>query len=425
MKKVVIVGGGTGGTMLANVLPKRDFAVTVISASLEHLFQPGLLYVAFRNSQRQLIRNERTLLRRSVHLVHDTVTRVDFEKRRVTTANGTNYTYDYIVLATGVDTDPSQIPGVAEVNERYGDFHASVAQARKAWTSLNEFAGGTLVVGQSTPLIVCPPSPVEAALLAQEFLAKKGLEKKSRIVFFTPYPRAYPAKPINEIVEPLMKERGIEIMPFFDVDRIDTVRRTIASIEGDEVQYDLAYVVPPFVGAKIDFVPSDVVDASGLVITDKSTLRVKGVDAAFAIGDGTNIPTSKAGVGAHLEAKVVAQQLRGRAATFDGRTNCPMDVGYGEATFVIGSYTAPVVRYPPSRLKHFMKMMMGRMYWLSLRGWLEPMFDAYFSITRPEWLAARLAKHTRKESGANASSPEQRSDAVEHEADDVHTAAGR
>lgn len=391
MKRVVIVGGGTGGTMLANTLPKRDFDVTLISTSVEHLFQPGLLYVAFRNWHRKLTRNERTLLRRDVHLVHEAVTRVDFEKRSVTTVSGASYPYDYVVLATGVDTDPSQIPGVAGVNERYGDFHASVAQARKAWKSLNEFAGGTLAIGQSTPLIVCPPSPVEAALLAEEFLAKKGLKEKTRIVYFTPYPRAYPAKPISDIVEPLMKERGIEVMTFFDVDHIDTNSRTISSIEGDEIHYDLAYVVPPFTGAKIEFVPADVVDASSLVITDKSTLRVKGVDSAFAIGDGTNVPTSKAGVGAHLEAQVVAKQLRGESATFDGRTNCPMDIGYGEATFVIGSYAAPVVRYPPSRLKHFMKMMMARMYWLSLRGWLEPLFDVYFAITRPERLGSRYA----------------------------------
>ena len=219
-------------------------------------------------------------------------------------------------------------------------------------------------------------------------MRKKGLREKSRLVFFTPYPRAYPAEPINEIVEPIAKARGIEIMPFFDVDRIDTAERTIHSIEGDAIKYDLPIVIPPFVGAKIAYEPANVLDPDRFIITDKETLRVKGFDSAFAIGDATNIPTSKAGIEAHLEAHVVARQLSGRAAKFDGRTNCPMDLGDGRGTFVIGSFAAPVVKVRPSRINHLMKILIGWFYWISLRGTLDPIFDSYFAMTRPRPLPA-------------------------------------
>ncbi len=395
MKKVLILGGGTGGTMLANTLDRRQYEITVLSSSPLHMFQPALLYVAFKNSKPRMMREERKLLPRHVKFAQEMVTRVNFRERVVSTNSGTQYNYDYIVLATGVRTDPSQIPGLAEVNAQFGDYHSSVEQASKVWRSLNAFRGGTIVVGQSSPIIKCPPSPVEGILLAEELVRKRGLKDKTRFVYFTPYPRAYPAEPMNEVIEPILKERGIEIFTFFDVDRIDPATQTIFSIEGDQIKYDLPIIVPPFTGANILYEPAEAADADRLIVVDKTSLLIKGVDGAFALGDCTNLPTSKAGVGAHLEAKVIANALRGAPSAFNGRTHCPMDIGYGKATFVIGSYTAPVVKYPPSRLNHWMKMMMAHIYWLSLRGVLEPIFDWYFAHTTPEKLAGRASRHSK------------------------------
>jgi sulfide:quinone oxidoreductase len=188
---------------------------------------------------------------------------------------------------------------------------------------------------------------------------------------------------MNEIIEPIVKSRGIEVMPFFDVDRIDTEKRTITSIEGDTITYDLPIVIPPFTGADIAFTPAAVLDADRFVKTDKETLRVKGFDNVFAIGDGTNIPTSKAGVEAHLEAHVVARQLAGKRARFDGRTNCPVDLANGTGTFVIGSFDAPVVKMYPNRLYRLAKIMVGWSYWWTLSGWLDPMMDFMFWLTKP------------------------------------------
>jgi sulfide:quinone oxidoreductase len=395
MKKVLILGGGTGGTMLANTLDRRQFEITLLSASSQHMFQPALLYVAFKHASPRIMRDERKLLPCHVKLVQDTVTRVNLNEHVVSTTSGTQYIYDYIVLATGVRTDPAQIPGLEDIDAQFGDYHSNITQAQKLWTSLDSFQGGTIALGQSSPICKCPPSPVEGILLTEELVRKKGLRDKTRLVFFTPYPRAYPAEPMNEIIEPILKTRGIEILTFFDVDRIDPAKRMIFSIEGDQIECDLPIIVPPFVGADIAYEPAGVVDANRFVMTDKLSLRVKGVDAAFAIGDGTNLPTSKAGVGAHLEARVIANQLVGAPSSFDGRTHCPVDLAYGKGTFVIGSYAAPVVKYPPSRLKHWMKMMMAHIYWLSLRGVLEPIFDWYFARTAPERLAARGARQAK------------------------------
>jgi sulfide:quinone oxidoreductase len=259
-----------------------------------------------------------------------------------------------------------------------------VAQAEKLWRSLESFSGGTLALGMATPICKCPPSPLEGILLAEQLIRRRGLRDKTRLIFFTPYPRAYPARPMNEIVEPILKERGVEIRTFFDLDRVDPITGVLYSIEGEEIQTDLPIIIPAFRGADIVYTPDDVADPDHFIITDKTTLKVRGLDGAYAIGDATNLPTSKSGVGAHLEAHIVARALMGQPTLFSGRTHCPMDLGHGQGTFVIGSYDAPVVRLHPSRFKHFMKMMFERIYWMSLRGTLDVMFDVYFRMTAPK-----------------------------------------
>jgi len=389
MSRIVIVGGGSAGTILANQLDGGREAVTLLTASMEHLFQPALLYIAFTGAKTKVVRDERRLIRRQVNLVQERVTKVDLIQQVVEGSGGNRYPYDRLVLATGVRTDPDQIPGLATVYREFGNYHSGVALAQRLWGALQNFDGGTIALGQSTPICVCPPSPVEGILLLDRFLRQRGLRHKTRLVLFTPYPRAYPAQGINSVVEPILTERGIEVMTFFDLDRIDPEARVIHSIEGDAITYDLPIIIPPFVGPDIAFEPATVVDPSGFLLTERETLRVKDFESVYAIGDGSSLPTSKAGVGAHLEAKVVARALRGERAVFNGRTNCPMDLGDGRGTFVIGSYRTPVVPYRPSRLKLLMKHAMASMYWISLRGTLEPIFDIYFRLTTPERLSHR------------------------------------
>jgi sulfide:quinone oxidoreductase len=382
VRRVLVLGGGSGGTIVANSLGAA-FETTVVSPTSEHLFQPGLLYVAFKGEKSRLVRDERRLLERGVNFLQDAARRVDLLAKRVDTVGGERLVYDELVVATGIRTDPSQIPGLSEVTAEVGNYHSSVDSARRLWRTLNAFSGGTIALGQATPICKCPPSPIEGILLTDELLRARGVREKSRLVFFTPYPRAYPAEPMNRVVEPILKERGIEVLTFFDLDRIDPGSRTLTSIEGDVIKCDLPIVVPPFVGADIVYEPTETLDASRFVVTDSRTLRIKGVESAFAIGDATSLPTSKSGVGAHLEAKVVAKTLNGRPAVFGGRTHCPLDVGGGRATFVAGTYDAPVVPAPPTRLKHLMKMVFARVYWASLRGLLDPVFDVYFWVTDP------------------------------------------
>ena len=389
-KRVVIVGGGAGGIILANSLNQRDFDVIILDKSDTQVFQPAFLYAAFMG-KKVPTKKTSNLIKKGVKLKLDPVKRVDLTNKKVFTEGG-EYAYDYVVISTGTMSDTSSIPGLKETDDKYGDYHTNIENAQRVWKNLNSFNGGTIALGQASPICKCPPSPIEGILLTEMLISKRKLKDKTKLVFFTPYPRAYSAEPMNGVVEPILKERGIQIMTFFDLDHIDTKTNTLYSLEGDQIKFDLLIIVPSFKGVNIEYEPNTVLDEDRFIKTDKLNMKIQGFDDAFAIGDATNIPTSKAGVGAHLEAKIVAKILQGKEDKFDGRTNCPFDLGYGKGTFVIGSYDQPVVPYPPSRLNHFEKMMMERIYWSSLKGTFDFMFNLYFSHTNPAKLNKKFSK---------------------------------
>ncbi len=391
MEKVLIVGGGAGGLILANSLDLNEFDVTVVDRNVNHYYQPWYLYVAFEGSKRKIGRPISKLLKPGIRFVQDTIKEIDLDNQKVYGSYEVVHQYDYLVVATGTSPDPTGIPGLPSVYQEVGDFHSNLENSKKLHESIKKFKGGKIAFGLSSPVCKCPPSPLEGVFLLEQYLRKHNLREKTQITYFTPYPRPYPAEPMNRIVEPMMKVRGIEVLPFFDLESIDVENKKVKSIEGDELSYDLPIIIPPCKGTKIRF-RQDVKDEDGFIKADKYTMRITGYDNAFAVGDVNTLPVSKTGVTAHLEAKVVANIMQGKYDKFTGRINCPFDMGYGKATFVIADYDNPVVEYPPSRTKHFMKMMMARIYWMTLKGYMDPIFDFYFDFTNPAKLNEKFNK---------------------------------
>ncbi len=387
MKKVCIVGCGDGGIMLANRLIKnKEFEITLIDSQTMHYFQPWQLHMAFEGKKEKSI-EKRKLLPSKEKLIIKKAKEVDLDNRHIKLEDDTKLQYDFVVIDTGSRGDYNKIPGHKALHDRFGDFHSGSEEASKLWNNVKAFKGGNVIIGPTYPIYKCPPSPVEAALMFEEYANNKRIREKTNITFITPFPRPYPAEPMNEIVEPIMKSRKIEIATFYDVEEIDIKNQTIKSIEGDALKYDLAALVPPHAGSNI---VKDYCDDDGFVKTNKETLLIGDYDDAYCIGDATNIQTSKSGVTVHLESKVVAQRLNGEDAKFNGRTHCPLEVGYSKATFVIGSYTEPVVKLKPSRFNYFMKMNMKYFAWQTLKGKMDWFIDSYFDTTNPHKLNSKI-----------------------------------
>ncbi|HEY5606342.1 MAG TPA: FAD-dependent oxidoreductase [Thermoplasmata archaeon] len=370
MKKVVILGGGVGGTIVANLLAKklrRDEAeIILVDKTGKHVYQPGFVYVAFEKLRSaKLVREERKLLRKRVKLVVGEAARIDPEGRKVHLADGSVLDYDRLVVALGARLTPDELPGYVEAAHHFYSAEA----AEKLRTALETFPGGKVVVGVASVPYKCPPAPAEAACQLDYYFTRKGMRNKVDIHFLSPLSRVFPLENVNGAVEGTFKAHGIRSTIFFNVESIDAVAKTVTSIEGETVPYDLLIMVPPHRGAKA-VEDSGLGDRGGWLPTDKHSLRTKAHEDIFALGDCTDVPVSKSGAAAHFQAKVVAESvvadLRGQpsTATYDGHVMCYCDAGYHKGISMSFDYEHPPVP-PKLNLKDWLgKRFLNRAYWV-------------------------------------------------------------
>lgn len=367
-KRVVVLGGGAGGTLVANLLArklkKRPVEITLIDKKGIHAYQPGYLYVAFGWEKPQRLNKQVTnLLSPRVNLVVDEATFIDTGSRRVSTARGTEYPYDVLVIATGSRVDPDAIPGLREASHHFYTEAGALALNK----AIDEFPGGEVVIGVASVPYKCPPAPLEFAFMLEWELNRRGLREKTNIHFTSPLPRAFPIESVSEMVTPILAERNIELHTFFNLESVNLEERTIESLEGETLKYDLLVMVPPHKGAQV-IIDSGLGDKGGWVPTDKETLKVKDHEGIFAIGDATDLPISKSGSAAHFEAETVVHNViaelyqTGDLHRYTGKVMCFLETGYNQATLLNFDYRNPPVPPKQSALYHWEKMLFNKAY---------------------------------------------------------------
>jgi sulfide:quinone oxidoreductase len=366
--RVVVLGGGVGGTLAANLISKelgRDAKVTVVDPTGMHIYQPGFLYVALGQANgRWLARDERSLLRGDVDLIVEPALRIHPDAGTVQLTRGGSLEWDYLVMATGARLVPDQIPGLVQGSQEF----YSLDGAQRLRESLRRFRGGRVKVGVAGIPYKCPPAPVEFVLMLDGYLRERGLREQSEITLMSPLNRAFTIESASKLIQPIMERRGIRLETFFNVEAVDPSAGIVSSIEGDKAEYDLLVLVPPHRGQEL-VEASGLGDASGWIPTDKHTLQVEGYERIFALGDATNLPISKSGSTAHFEAPVVASRIaslvRGTAprSNYGGRVMCFLETGDGKATALRFDYEHPPTPPQPSRLWHSAKWLFNRLYW--------------------------------------------------------------
>src|SRR5579884_3049738 len=325
---ILVVGGGVGGTIVANLLARslhqQEAEITLIDSSGKHAYMPCWLYLPFNQlsaQSDQLIRPERDLLNHQVHLVTGEVQKIDQKNHEIHVRHhleldeivGTDgaseavYPYDYLVLATGARLVSSDLPGLAEAEDKWHHFYSAEGslQLREV---LHTFEGGRIVITVGGIPYRCPPAPLEFTFLLDEWLRKRGLRDRTEIHYLYPLPRVFPIESVAEVAAPLLEERNVHTTIFFNAEAVDTERKIISSLEGEEIPYDLLVLVPAHRGAKV-IEESGLGDEQGWLPTDRATLEVKGQLHIYALGDATDLPVSKSGSAAHFEARVLARRL--------------------------------------------------------------------------------------------------------------------
>ena len=385
-RQVVILGGGTGGTMVANRLRRRfdpeEAEIHVVDRDDRHVYQPGLLFVPFGLADvEDIVRPRRRQLRGAVTFHETDVESVDLDRDRVLLADGSVLPYDVLVVATGAQLQPEETDGLTGPgwNERVFTFYTpeGAEQLRRA---LERFARGRLVVNLVDMPIKCPVAPLELAFLADWFLREAGVRRDVELVYATPLDSAFTKPVASEHLAGLLEDKEIELVTEFNAGEVDGVGGTLTSYDGRALDFDLLVTVPLHGGQPYVERSPGLGDALGFVPTDKATLQAEARPNVFALGDATDLPTSKAGSVTHFEAEVltenVARYLAGEelAAGYDGHANCFVETGFRKALLIDFNYeTEPLPgRFPSafglpllreSRLNHLGKLMFQWVYW--------------------------------------------------------------
>ena len=376
--RILIVGGGTGGTILGNNLARRlsgeiragKARITMLSASDKHMYQPGLLYVAFGQMMPdELYRDQASLLESSIEFHVDPVEKFMLDKNQVKTRSGKTHEYDILVIATGSRIVPQEIPGLREGSETF----YSEAGAVKMFKRLREFQGGTVAIVVGVPH-KCPIAPVEVTFALHDYFKARGIREKVHMKYHYPIGRIHTIENVAIWAKPEFDRMGVEYETLFNVKEVDVENKVVRSEEGTETQYDLLISIPPHRGMEV--VETDGLGQGGWIPTDRHQLKMTGHDNVYVLGDTTNLPVSKTGSAAHFEAEVVAENIASvikigtPVREYDGKVYCFIETGHDSATYAMFNYANPPDLKSPNKSMHWFKMSYNKMYWTSVRGLL-------------------------------------------------------
>ena len=393
MKTVVILGAGTGGTAMAwrlrRALSPREWDIVVLDRDEAHVYQPGLLFIPFGIDQAsENVRVRSALLPDGVDLRVSGARSVDPDTRQVHLCDGAVVRYDLLIVATGTHVAPEATPGLTDPGwyEHAFDFY-TLAGAEGLREALEGFKGGRLVVNIAEMPIKCPVAPLEFAFLADAFFEERGLRSDVEIAYVTPLSGAFTRPVASRALGDMLDRRGISVVADFALASADHAARTITAYDGRTESYDLLVTVPLHYGAEV-IRDSGLGDASGFLPTDPHTLQSRHHPHIFALGDATDLPTSKAGSVAHFQSEVlidnVQRVIAGRSPRpdFDGHANCFIETGHGKAMLLDFNYdveplpgrfplpgVGPFTLLEESHVNHWGKRAFRWIYWnLLLRG---------------------------------------------------------
>jgi sulfide:quinone oxidoreductase len=320
-----------------------------------------------REEPEDLVKDSRDLMPKWINSVQDKVTLIDTDNKTVMTESQGEYNYDYIVIASGARIATDAVEWWDDSIKHFYTNPASV-ELKKA---LENFEGGKIVVSIADLPYKCPPAPIEAAMLMDDYFKKKGMGDKVEIVYTSPLNRAFAIETTNIRVEEYLKEKNIEFLTLFNADYVDTEEKWIESLEGEDIDYDLLVMVPPHRGHQF-ILDSGIAEGKGWIPTDKFTLEVEGQENMWALGDCTDIPTSKAGSTAHYQAPVIAKNIASmikgqkKKAKYNGHVQCFFMTEFGKSMFIDFNYENPPKPSPTRRFWWWFKLLFKPLYFLGV-----------------------------------------------------------
>ncbi len=405
MKTFLILGAGTGGTMVANKmaheLDPQEWRIVIVDKFETHYYQPGFLFIPFGiYTPSDVTKPKRDFIPHNVEYILSDIELIEPDKNRVLlTKEDKVINYDYLVVATGTQIHPEETEGMAEDGwyENKFDFY-TIEGATALSRFLKFWKGGRMVVNVTEMPIKCPVAPLEFLFLADWFFHERGIRDNVEIIFATPLDGAFTKPRASAILGDMLDQKGIHLVPEFNIGWADNDKQAIVSWDEQDVEYDLLVTIPTNMGA-------EVIDRSGMgdelnyVPIDKHTLQSNKWENVWVIGDAGNAPTSKAGSVAHFMLDVlienVLRHMEGLEPLpkFDGHANCYIESGFEKGILIDFNYDVeplpgkfPLPGFGPfsllkeSAANHWGKMAFRWIYWNILLKGGEMPFESQMTM---------------------------------------------
>jgi sulfide:quinone oxidoreductase len=405
MKRILVLGAGTAGTMMANKmrrhLSQSEWKITVIEKDADHFYQPGFLFIPFGYYKREdIVKPVKKFFSAGIDLIRNEVEKIATEENKVFLKDGNPIDYDVLIVATGARIVPDDTPGLkGELwHKKVFDFY-TIEGAEALGRFFKTWEGGNLVINIADNPIKCPVAPLEFSFFADDYFTKKGIRDKVNISYVTPLSGAFTKPKASKMLGSLLERKGINLVPDFFLGEVDNANCKILDFGGREVPFDCLITIPLHSGDPV-ISKSGLGDEFGFVKADKNTLQSTQYKNIFVIGDAGNYPASKAGSVAHFQGEVLEKNIldfinnRPLTHSFDGHSNCFIETGHGKGILIDfnyeteplpGTYPYPLIGGPlsllkESRLNHYAKLAFKWVYWNILLPGRKLPVTAYMSM---------------------------------------------
>lgn len=376
-KRIVILGAGIGGVIVATELAKAlgsQHEIIIVDQEEYYHFSPSFVWmIVGKRELPQISVPIKKIERRGIRFMQGRVEQIDVVNK-VVRVSGVEVVADVLVVALGAVT---HMEGLSSL-EQHGHNLYSAAGAQAICDTRKSAQGKQLAVVVCSMPFKCPAAPYEAAMLLQADLG--AAKTNTAVSIYSPEPGPMPVagEAVSKKVVELLDHKGIAYFPKHVVNN-DSTANSLLFQDGKSEHYDYLVYVPKHKVPDV-LVECGLAQAGGWVPVDMHTMASKYPDV-YVLGDSAGIPLKngkslpKAGVFAHSQAKVVAHNIAAKLAgqnadaRFNGHGSCFIEMGKGMASKGAGNFYAepdPQVGVAfPTPFNHWGKVIFEK-YWLNL-----------------------------------------------------------